>query len=70
MPAMSTPDNIPDAIEQNALGPKRVQVGNQSVDQHTIADQIAADNHAKAQTAKSLAHCGLRLRKLKPGGCG
>lgn len=67
---MTTPENIPDAIDTNARGPKRVQVGNQSVDQHSIPDQIKADNHGKGETAKNLNHCGLRLRKLRPGGCG
>ena len=33
---MAQPESIEDAIEQNAKGPKRVQVANQSVEQHSI----------------------------------
>lgn len=63
---MTAPDNIPDAIEQNALGPKRVQVGNESVEQHSIKDQIDADNHAAAKSAGSQPHFGLRFSKITP----
>lgn len=67
---MTTPENIEEAIEQTALGPKRVQVGNQSVDTHAIKDLIDADDFSKAQTAKTRKHLGLRFRKLRPGGAG
>ena len=67
---MAVPDDIPDAIEQSALGPKRVQVGDQSVEQHSIKDLIAADNHQQSQTAKSRAHMGLRFTKIIPPGAG
>ena len=67
---MTTPNTVDDAIDQNARGPKRVQVGNQSVEQHPIADQIAADVHAKADTAGGRPHLGLRFIQIVPPGAG
>ena len=63
---MAIPDNVPDAIDTNARQPKRVRVGSEEVEQHSIQDQIAADNHAKAATAAGKKHFGLRFTKLKP----
>ena len=67
---MTAPTTVSNAIEQNALGPKRVQVGNTSVEQHAVADQIAADQHTKATTAGSKNHLGLRFVQLVPPGAG
>lgn len=67
---MTAPTTIPDAIEANALGPKRVQVGNTSVEQHSVDDQIKADQHTKATTAGSKNHLGLRFVQLVPPGAG
>ena len=67
---MTQPQNIDEAIEQNALGPKRVQVANQSVDQHEIADQIKADEYLAAKAAARKSHFGLRFTKIIPPGAG
>lgn len=67
---MAAPTNIPDAIEQNALGPKRVEVDGEEVEQHSIADQIAADQHLAAASAAAQPHFGLRFTKLVPPGAG
>lgn len=67
---MSEPTTPEEAIEQNILGPKRVQIGNQSVEQHDIASQIAGDNHLAAKEAASKTHLGLRFIKIIPPGCG
>jgi methanogenic corrinoid protein MtbC1 len=67
---MTTPTTVSDAIDQNARGPKKVQVGGQSVEQHPIADQIAADQHAKGATAASKNHLGLRFIQIVPPGAG
>lgn len=61
-------DNVPDAIEQNALGPKRVQVGNQSVEQQSLADQIAAAEFLQNQQARSGTAVPIRFAKIRPGG--
>lgn len=59
------PEDINEAIEQNALGPRRVQVANESVEQHSIADQIKARDDVAGQTAKLRPAFGLRIRKIE-----
>lgn len=67
---MTTPSTVSNAIDQNARGPKRVQVGSESVEQHPIADQIAADQYAKSQTAAGKNHLGIRFIQIVPPGAG
>lgn len=69
---MSVPEDIDEAIEQSALGPKKVQIGNQSVEQHSIQDLIAADHHvaAKASSSAGVRGFGLRFQKIIPPGGG
>jgi len=52
------PTSIEDAIEQNAKGPKRVQVANQSVEQQSIDEQIQADQYLVAKNAAAEPHFG------------
>lgn len=59
---MTTPSTISEAIDENARGPKRVQVGGQSVEAHPIQDQIEADRYAKAQAAAANKQSGLGIR--------
>jgi hypothetical protein len=63
---MATPENIESAIDVNARGPKRVKVGSEEVEQHPLADQIAADRYAKARTSSTKRGFGLRFQRLKP----
>ena len=63
---MAAPEDIDEAIEQNALGPKKVQIGNQSVEQHAIGDQIKAKQHEATQAAVARDSLGIRIRKFKP----
>lgn len=44
-------DEIEDAIETNAAGPKSASVDGVSVQQHSLADQIAADKYLAAKRA-------------------
>ena len=67
---MAQPTTIEDAIEQNALGPKRVQVANQSVERQSIDDQIQADQYLSAKQAAAKPHFGLRFSKIIPPGAG
>lgn len=64
------PEDISEAIEQNALGPKRVQVGNESVEQHSIKDQIAADQHKANKAASGNPFMGMRFLRTIPPGAG
>lgn len=68
--AMSTPTNAKQAAEQAALGPKRVRVGNQEVEQFSpkeLREQAIAE---KADSAASKPHFGIRFTKLIPPGGG
>ena len=67
---MAQPTTIEDAIEQNALGPKRVQVANQSVEQQAIGDQIKAHEYLASKAAAKKSHFGLRFSKIVPPGAG
>jgi hypothetical protein len=63
-------DSVADAIEENARGPKRVTVSEkgETVEQHPIPEQIAADQHAKAAAAAQKSHFGLRFGSINfPG---
>ena len=69
---MSTADDIASAMAANAAGPKRIQVGDESVDQHSLPDQIAAEKHVRAKTAIDQPSggkvLGFRFYKLSPPG--
>lgn len=67
---MSTPENTSDAVEQAALGPRRVQVGNETVEQFSIKELIEADKFKKGEAAAEKNHAGVRFRKMKFGGTG
>ncbi len=67
---MTKPETVSEAIEENAKGPKRVTVGTETVEQHPIQDQIAADDHATRKAAAARKHFGLRFTKLVPPGAG
>jgi hypothetical protein len=55
-PAMPQPQTIDEAIGKVARSPNRVQVGNQSVEQQSVDEQIKADQYlaAKQAATKSL----------------
>ena len=42
---------LPDAIAQNAEGPRRVQTTEGMVEQHSLVDQVAADVHRRRVAA-------------------
>jgi len=67
---MADPETIDEAIEQNAMGPASVTVGNTSVTQKDIDQQIKADQHLKNQRAAASPTFGLRMLKMKPPGGG
>lgn len=65
---MTDASDVTDAMAENAAGPQRVQIANQSVDQHTIDDQIKAANYLAAQGAAQKPRFGLRFSKIRPPG--
>lgn len=60
---------IEDAIAENAKGPKRASGDTGSMEQHSIADQIAADRYvASKAAARRTGSLGIRHVKLIPPG--
>ncbi len=61
------PEELEQAIRENAQGPKRAQGDSGSVEQHSLAEQIEADRYlasADAVTKK----LGVRMTKVVPPG--
>lgn len=60
---------IQTAIEEAATDPtKRVRVGNQEVERHSIKEQIEADKYLGAKTAAASDYRGLVFNKISPPG--
>jgi hypothetical protein len=56
------------AIRQNAQGPARAGSDGLNVEQHRLAEQIAADKYLASKKASRQKGLGVRLVKLSPGG--
>lgn len=67
---MAAPTTTSEAIQQTALGPKRVQVAGESVEQQSIDELIKADQYLNSNTVGSKVTFGLRFTKLIPPGAG
>ncbi|QDU71048.1 hypothetical protein [Mucisphaera calidilacus] len=61
-------DNLDTTIRENAAGPKRASGDSGSVDQHGLADQIAADKYLESKKASRSKGLGIKLAKVDPGG--
>lgn len=61
-------DEIRDAIEATAKGPKRVRTDAGEVEAQDIEQQIAADKYLAAKAAMSTPSRGLRINRLLPPG--
>lgn len=61
-------DDLKDSIRQNASGPAKVSGDSGSVEQHSLADQIAADKYLASKTAAATKRRGLTLNKFVPPG--
>lgn len=67
---MSDSDDLSQAIRDAASAPRKTQVKSTSVEEHPIADLIAADRHLASKAAATRNHLGLRFTKIIPPGCG
>ena len=56
------------AIQENAAGPKKASGDSVSVEQHDLADQIAADKYLESKRASRAKGLGIRRAKISPGG--
>ncbi|MDZ4683602.1 MAG: hypothetical protein SH850_00850 [Planctomycetaceae bacterium] len=62
------PDELDDAIRENAQGPAKAAGDSGSVEQHKLPDQIAADKYLASKEAAKSKMRGLRFNKLVPPG--
>lgn len=62
------PDELDDAIEENAKGPAKASGDAGSVEQHPLPDQIEAAKFLAAKEAAKKPRRGLRFNKLVPPG--
>ena len=60
--------DIDETIETNAAGPKKASGDSGSVEQHGLADQIAADKYLESKKASRVKGLGVKLVKISPGG--
>ena len=60
-------DELANAIEDNARGPKRAQGDSGSVEQHALSDQIEADRYLASKDAAKKG-LGVRMTKVIPPG--
>ncbi|HOD84496.1 MAG TPA: hypothetical protein PKG77_23995 [Phycisphaerae bacterium] len=61
-------DTLDNSIQQNAAGPKKASGDSGSVEQHGLADQIAADKYLESKKASRAKGLGIKLAKVSPGG--
>lgn len=62
------PEELEQAIKDNAAGPARAAVDGQSVEQHSLRDQIEADRYLASKEAVRRKDRGLRITRLIPPG--
>ena len=61
-------DELDNTISQNAQGPAKASVDGVTMEQHPLADQIAADKYLESKKASRGKGLGIRLVKLSPPG--
>jgi len=61
-------DDLDSTIREAATGPKRATIDGQSVEGHSLPDQIAADKHLASKRATQSTGLGIKLAKISPGG--
>ena len=61
-------EDLDSSIQTNATGPKRAAGDSGSVEQHGLADQIAADKYLESKKASRAKGLGVKLAKISPGG--
>lgn len=59
---------IDNSIRENAVGPRKASGDSGSVEQHGLADQIAADKYLESKKASRSKGLGIKLAKIAPGG--
>jgi len=63
-----TTTSLENRIVENASGPKSAEIDGQKVEQHSLPDQIAADEYLASKSALKSRSRGLKFNKLQPSG--
>ena len=61
-------DTLDNSIKTNAEGPAKASGDAGSVEQHKLADQIAADKYLESKKASRGKGLGVKFSKISPGG--
>jgi hypothetical protein len=61
-------DELTNKIRDNASGPAKASVDGQSMEQHRLSDQIAADRYLASKRATQGNGLGVKTTKLIPPG--
>ena len=61
-------EDLDNTIRENATGPRKASGDSGSIEQHSLADQIAADKHLAGKAAVAGKGLGIKLAKISPGG--
>jgi len=61
-------DEVKDALQKNARGPRSVRGDQGEVQQHSIPDQIEADRYLAARQKRRRPYRALRFAKISHGG--
>jgi len=61
-------DQLSDTIKTNAESPAKASGDSGSVEQHSLADQIAADKYLESKKASRAKGMGIKFAKLSPPG--
>jgi len=61
-------EDLDNSIKENAAGPRKASGDSGSVEQHGLADQIAADKYLESKKASRSKGLGIKLVKVSPGG--
>jgi len=62
------PEELEQAIKDNAAGPAKASFDGQSVEQHALRDQIEADRYLSGKEATRKKGLGVKFVKLEPPG--
>ena len=62
------PDELEQAIKDNAAGPKRAKGDSGEVEQHDLKEQIEADRYLNSKAAAKKKGLGIRMAKAVPPG--
>jgi len=62
------PEDLTNAIAENAAGPKRAKGDAGEMEQHSLADQIAADRYLASKRIAQAKGLGVRVSKFVPSG--